>query len=55
MTKDIQQALQEAFLLGQAYWQQADSDSYAQHRKSDVTMQEFIDLKNSFLENKNND
>lgn len=30
-------AMQRAWLLGQTYWQQANSDSYIQHRKSDVT------------------
>jgi hypothetical protein len=34
-------ALRRAFNLGQTYWQQADSDSAAQHRKSDETRRKF--------------
>ena len=38
MNKELlQQALKRAYQLGQTYWQQADSDSYSQHRKSDET------------------
>ncbi len=32
-------ALNRSFLLGQTYWQQADSDYTSQHRKSDETQQ----------------
>ena len=42
------EAITQAFNLGQTYWQQADSDSYSQNAKSDVTRQKLIDLRNSF-------
>jgi hypothetical protein len=38
---DIHTALNRAFQLGQTYWQQADSDSYKQNAKSDVTWNVF--------------
>jgi hypothetical protein len=34
-------ALRRAYSLGQTYWQQADSDSYAQNRRSEETRQKF--------------
>ena len=37
----IRKALNRAFRLGQTYWQQADSESYAQNRKSVKTMDAF--------------
>lgn len=37
-------AIRKAFQLGQTYWQQADSDSYSQHAKSEVTYQKLIAL-----------
>jgi hypothetical protein len=33
-----EKAIARAFSLGQTYWQQADSESYAQNRKSDETL-----------------
>ena len=39
-------ALRRAFSLGQTYWQQADSESYTQNAKSEVTAQKFDDLVN---------
>ena len=37
-------ALNRAFQLGQTYWQQADSDSYKENAKSDVTHSKFSAL-----------
>jgi hypothetical protein len=34
-------ALRKAFNLGQTYWQQADSESYSQNAKSDITRGKF--------------
>jgi hypothetical protein len=45
----LDQALRRAFILGQTYWQQADSDSYSQNRKSDETRQKFEALVSSIL------
>ena len=43
---ELRLALRKAFSLGQTYWQQADSDSYSQNAKSDVTATKFYDLVN---------
>jgi hypothetical protein len=40
----VEKALKRAFNLGQIYWQQADSESYSQNRKSDETQQRFTAL-----------
>jgi hypothetical protein len=45
----LEQALRRAFCLGQTYWQQADSESYSQNRKSDETRQKFEALVSSIL------
>lgn len=37
-------ALRRAFNLGQTYWQQADSDSFSQNAKSDITRGKFNEL-----------
>ena len=42
------EALSKAFNFGQTYWQQADSDSYSQNAKSNITLQKFNDFKASF-------
>lgn len=44
MHQQIHDALKKAFQLGQTYWQQADSDSFIQHRKSDETHAKFLKL-----------
>lgn len=41
---EIRAALKRAFSLGQTYWQQADSDSYAQNRRADDTRAKFDQL-----------
>jgi hypothetical protein len=38
---DIAKALNRAFMLGQRYWQQADSEYTSYHKKADVTRSEF--------------
>ncbi len=38
-------ALNRAYQLGQTYWQQADSESYSQNAKSDVTAEKFRKLR----------
>jgi len=40
----VEAAMREAFNLGQTYWQQADSQSDSQNRKSDVTASKFKQL-----------
>lgn len=44
-TTTLDEAMSKAFQLGQAYWQQADSDYLSQQRKSDATMAAFQKLK----------
>ena len=41
-------AIQRAFQLGQTYWQQADSESYSQNKKADLTLAKFRELKLQF-------
>jgi hypothetical protein len=38
---DIRDALTKAFLLGQVYWQQADSEHTSQWKKADVTREKY--------------
>lgn len=40
----VSKAIAQAWQLGQAYWQQADSDYPSQHKKADVTRAKFSDL-----------
>lgn len=44
---DLAKVFREMFHLGQTYWQQADSDSTAAHRRSDETKAKFIALSNT--------
>lgn len=37
----VEAALNRAWHLGQTYWQQADSESFSQHRKADETLAKF--------------
>jgi len=45
MNEDLQdavsKAMRRAWQLGQTYWQQADSESYSQNKKSDETQKKF--------------
>ena len=41
ITDALSKALRHAYSLGQTYWQQADSDSYAQNLRSDETQRKF--------------
>lgn len=43
-TEILQKAMQQAFLHGQTYWQQADSDSPRQHQKTPETERKFQQL-----------
>lgn len=43
-TAILEKALRRAFSLGQTYWQQADSDSYKENKRSDETRQKFETL-----------
>lgn len=56
---DLAQALRVAFNLGQTYWQQADSESFNQHKKADLTRQKFDklvrDTQALLLQKNNND
>ena len=38
---DLRDALTKAFLLGQVYWQQADSEYESQWKKADVTREKY--------------
>lgn len=40
----VDTAMRRAFNLGQTYWQQADSQSYAENRRSDATRQKFEEV-----------
>lgn len=40
----MKKTLREAFQLGQKYWQQADSESYSENRRSDATFAKFTKL-----------
>ncbi len=40
----FEKALRRAFSMGQTYWQQADSESYSQNRKSVETIRKFGDF-----------
>jgi hypothetical protein len=37
----LERVLKQAFHLGQTYWQQADSESWSQQKKSDATFAKF--------------
>jgi hypothetical protein len=41
IAETLAQALRRAYHLGQTYWQQADSESYAQNRRSEETQRKF--------------
>ena len=43
-------AVKEAWALGQTYWQQADSESFSQNKKSEATLQKFLHLMNALAE-----
>ena len=40
----VSKALRRAWQLGQTYWRQADSDSLADHRRSELTQESFGSL-----------
>ncbi len=46
---ELSKMLSRAFSLGQTYWQQADSESYSQNRKSDATLEKFRVMQDGFL------
>lgn len=39
--RELEKALRRAYSLGQTYWQQADSESYAQNRRAEETRRRF--------------
>ena len=39
--EDVALAIRRVFQLGQTYWQQADSESYRENDKSDVTLEKY--------------
>ena len=45
----VEKALKRAFCLGQTYWQQADSQYTSDHKRSDVTLQNFKTLTDETL------
>lgn len=51
MHQQVHEALKKAFQLGQTYWQQADSDSFIQNKKSDETRAKFLKLCEDTLSN----
>lgn len=44
LTDTVCKALRRAWQLGQTYWQQADSESFAQHKKAETTHAAFVAL-----------
>lgn len=40
----VSKAMRQSYLLGQTYWQQADSDSWKQHKKAGETSDKFYAL-----------
>lgn len=44
LTDTVCKALRRAWQLGQTYWQQADSESFVQHKKSEKTLTAFVAL-----------
>ena len=40
---EVEAAMRHSFALGQIYWQQGDSDSWKQQKKSIETLKEFND------------
>jgi hypothetical protein len=42
----LEQVLKQAFNLGQTYWQQADSESWSENKRSDATLATFNALVN---------
>jgi hypothetical protein len=47
---DVSKALKTAFELGKTYWMQADSQSFAEQRRSDETFAKFRALESSTLQ-----
>mgnify|MGYP003654944349 CR=1 FL=1 len=45
----IMQDFDRCFMLGQKYWQQADSESYVENRRSETTHAQYRDLKAAVL------
>lgn len=45
----VERALNQAYALGQKYWQQADSESHSQNRKADETDSRFTQLRTDTL------
>jgi len=41
---ELESYINQAFNLGQIYWQQADSDYASDYKKADATYQKFLDL-----------
>ena len=41
LAETVTKALLRAYILGQTYWSQADSESYAQNRRADETAATF--------------
>ncbi len=41
IAETLAKAMRRAYSLGQTYWQQADSESYAQNRRADETQRKF--------------
>jgi len=54
----VRKALDRAFIMGQNYWADADSESYSANRRSDVTRQKFNEMRDeicSTLSGENNE
>ena len=45
VVKDVRKALDRAFIMGQNYWADADSESFTANKRSDVTRQKFNTLR----------
>jgi hypothetical protein len=47
-SQEVKDALREAFLMGQNYWADADSESWTANKRSDLTLQKFRDFSEEF-------
>jgi hypothetical protein len=45
----VEEGMNRAFSLGQTYWQQADSESRRENRKSTETLDKFLNLRAKFV------
>lgn len=42
--QELEAYLKRAFILGETYWMQANSESYSENKKADLTWRRFQDM-----------